>query len=87
MKLKTGLSINASVINNYMKKLCYEIGTTGKGVGYYEKEGFFPGTINPGELNSVIVGFDDDIIIVGIVNSQGPVMEDTVRAAFDAWYQ
>jgi CubicO group peptidase (beta-lactamase class C family) len=73
-------------LNNYMKKLCYEIGTTPKGVGYYEKEGYYPGSENPGELNSVMVGFENGIIVVLIANSQAPSVEDTVRAAFDAWY-
>jgi CubicO group peptidase (beta-lactamase class C family) len=73
-------------LNNYMKQLCYEIGTTTKGVSYYEKEGYFPGGSNPGELNSVIVGFGNGIIVVLIANSQAPSVEDTVRAAFDAWY-
>jgi len=73
-------------LNDRMKKLCYEIGTTTTGVGYYEKEGFYPGSENPGELNSVMVGFDDGIIVVLIANSQAPSVEDNVRAAFDAWY-
>lgn len=77
----------SAAVNTYMKKLCYEIGTTTKGVSYYEKEGFFPGSENPGELNSVMVGFGNDIIVTGIMNSQGPAWEETVRAAFDAWYQ
>jgi len=73
-------------LNSVMKKSCYESGTTTKDVDYYEKEGYYPGSENPGELNSVIVGFGNGIIITGIVNSQCPAIEETVRDAFDAWY-
>jgi len=78
--------ILSSSLNDLMKKSCYEIGTTTKNIGYYEKDGYYPGSENPGELNSVMVGFGNGIIITGIVNSQGPGIEQTVRDAFDAWY-
>jgi len=74
-------------ISNLMitEDLCYETGTTPKGVTYYEKAGVY--NIGILRLNSVIVGFGNGIIVTVIVNSNSPDLEATVRAAFDEWYQ
>jgi CubicO group peptidase (beta-lactamase class C family) len=66
----------------------FGVGTTASGVGYYQKGGYYPGSKNPGELLSLLIGFGDDIQVAVLVNSQyseGKI-DDAVRAAFDEWY-
>jgi CubicO group peptidase (beta-lactamase class C family) len=75
-------SISNLMIN---EKLGYGTGTTPKGVNYYEKEGLCLGSAV--QLNAAIVGFADGIIVTVLMNSQGPALEQTVRDAFDEWYE
>ena len=67
-------------------------GKTGKGISYFMKGGYYPGKdgkgnpYNAGELNSLIVGFGNDVQVALIVNSQlGPGKSplNEVLAAFD----
>jgi hypothetical protein len=52
-------------------KLGYDAtGTTKNGYTYYRKNGYYPGSMNPGELNSYLVGFGNGVHVALIINSQ-----------------
>jgi Beta-lactamase len=64
------------------------LGTTPKGVKYYWKNGNYPGSMNPGELNACIIGFGTDIQISILINSQHVGSDwyiNEIIKAFDAW--
>jgi CubicO group peptidase (beta-lactamase class C family) len=87
--------------------------TPGTKIGYYAKNGFYPGkfgnkatdginfgkNFNSGQLESWFIGFDNDVQISFIANSQVFVTSDSktvpngdlaigsIIAAFDEWYQ
>jgi CubicO group peptidase (beta-lactamase class C family) len=73
------------------EKLGYDkIGTTANGFTYYWKNGFYPGSMNPGELNSWLVGFGNGVHIALIINSQfdGPGgIFGAITKAFDSEYK
>jgi CubicO group peptidase (beta-lactamase class C family) len=65
-------------------------GTTNNGFTYYRKNGFYPGSMNPGELNSWLVGFGNGVHIALLINSQfdGPDgIFGAITKAFDSEYK
>ena len=65
-------------------------GTTKDGISYYWKNGFYPGSMNPGEINAWLVGFSNDIQIALIINSQFEGSNSigmTIIQSFQEWYQ
>ena len=65
-------------------------GTTKDGVSYYWKNGFYPGSMNAGEINAWIIGFGNDIQIALIINSQFAGADNigtTLINSFQQWYQ
>src|SRR5215204_36369 len=65
-------------------------GTTKDGVSYYWKNGFYPGSMNAGEINAWIIGFGNDIQIALIINSQFTGTDNigtTLIKSFQEWYQ
>jgi hypothetical protein len=64
-------------------------GTTKNAYTYYHKGGYYPGSMNPGELHSYIIGFSNGVQLALIINSQFDGPDDllgTVIQAFDAAY-
>ncbi|MEO7308517.1 MAG: serine hydrolase [Ferruginibacter sp.] len=47
-----------------------EKGATGEGVGYYWKNGGYPGSQNAGELNTLIIGYENEVQVALIINSE-----------------
>jgi CubicO group peptidase (beta-lactamase class C family) len=45
-------------------------GSTSEGVDFYWKNGKYPGSQNAGELNSLIIGYDNDVQVALIINSE-----------------
>lgn len=65
-------------------------GSTSEGVGCYWKNGGFPGSENKGELNSLIIGYDNDIQVALIINSEltnSKGMVGIINEAHDAAYK
>jgi hypothetical protein len=66
-----------------------DIGTTQNGYTWYRKGGYYPGSMNPGQLHSYLVGFSNGVHIALIINSQfdGPYgIFGSITKAFDAEY-
>jgi hypothetical protein len=64
-------------------------GKTKNDYTYYLKGGYYPGSMNPGQLHSYIVGFSNGVQLALIINSQfdGPDgILGTIIKAFDAEY-
>jgi hypothetical protein len=61
-------------------------GTTGKGVKFFSKGGYFPGDQNAGELHTLTMGFHNDVHVEMIINSErsgGKKMLDICSEAHD----
>lgn len=63
---------------------------TGTGVKYFLKNGGYPASMNAGEVGAWIFGFENEVYVAVLVNSDAKpntgVWNDVV-AAFDAWYK
>lgn len=60
-------------LSNKMKNelLGYDAnGSTSEGVDFYWKNGKFPGSQNAGELNTLIIGYENDVQVALIINSE-----------------
>ncbi|MES2775151.1 MAG: serine hydrolase domain-containing protein [Bacteroidota bacterium] len=65
-------------------------GSTSEGVGYYWKNGQFPGSQNDGELNTLIIGYDNEVQVALIINSElggGKGMVSIINDAHDEAYK
>jgi len=64
-------------------------GATPEGVTCYSKGGWFPGSQNAGELNALIIGYETDVQVAMIINSElagGKSMGQIIHAAHDKVY-
>ncbi|WP_462250367.1 serine hydrolase domain-containing protein [Ferruginibacter sp.] len=86
-------NILPSWLSNKMKNelLGYDqIGNTSEGIGFYWKNGGFPGSQNAGELNTLIIGYDNHVQVALIINSElagNKGMVEIINAAHDDAYK